>query len=90
MSYRIDFKPAAARDLERLPAAAAKRVARAIDRLGTDPRPRGVKELQGKAEHIFYRVRVGDYRVIYQVYDDRVLVLVVRIADRKDAYRLQL
>ena len=90
MTYGIEFKPAAARDLKRLPIAAAKRVARAIDRLGTEPRPRGVKKLQGKAEHVFYRVRVGDYRVIYQVHDDQVLVLVVRIADRKDAYRLQL
>jgi mRNA interferase RelE/StbE len=90
VTYAIEFKPAAARDLKRLPLAAAKRVARAIDRLSTDPRPRGVKKLQGKREHAFFRLRVGDYWVINQVEDDRVVVLVVRIADRKDIYRLEL
>jgi mRNA interferase RelE/StbE len=90
MTYTIEFKPVAARDLKRLPLAVAKRVARAIDRLSTDPRPRGVKKLQGKGDHVFYRLRVGDYRVIYQVEEDRLVVLVVRIADRRDIYRLEL
>jgi mRNA interferase RelE/StbE len=90
MAYAIEFKPAAARDLKKLSAPAAKRVARAIDRLGTDPRPRGVKKLQGKGDHVFYRLRAGDHRVISQVEEDRVVVLVVRIDDRKDIYRLEL
>lgn len=90
MTYAIEVKPAATRDLKRLRSVAAKRVARAIDRLGTEPRPRGVKKLQGKGEHVFFRLRVGDYRVIYQVEEERAVVLVVRIADRKDIYRLEL
>ncbi len=90
MAYAIEFKPAAVRDLKRLPVAAAKRLARAIDRLSSDPRPRGLKKLKGKGDHVFYRLRVGDYRVIYQVEEERVVVLVVRIAGRKDIYHLEL
>ena len=73
--------------LARLP---ARRLGNAIEALAEDPRPRGVKKLHGKGAHIFYRLRVGDYRVIYQVHEDVVLVLIVRIADRKEIYRLEL
>ena len=90
MAYRLEFKPAALRDLKRLPKPTNRRLAKSIEALAEEPRPRGVKKLQGKAERVFYRLRVGDYRVIYQVHDDVVLVLIVRVAGRKEIYRLQL
>ena len=57
-----------------------------IDELAENPRPAGLKKLKGPAG--FLRIRVGDYRVIYCVHDDVLIVLVVRIAHRREAYRL--
>jgi len=56
-----------------------------MDLLGKEPRPKGVKKLTGAED--LYRIRVGDYRFVYQILDDRLIVLVVRIAHRKDVYR---
>ena len=88
--YRTELKPAALRDLNKLPGEAIRRITAAIDALALEPRPSGVKKLQGKGRQVFYRLRVGEYRVIYQVHDDAVLVLVIRIGDRKEIYRLEL
>jgi mRNA interferase RelE/StbE len=90
VTYRIEFKPAALRDLKKLPEAAVRRISIVIDGLAKEPRPDGVKKLKGTGKHVFHRLRVGNYRVIYEVHDDAVLVLVVRIADRKEIYRLEL
>jgi mRNA interferase RelE/StbE len=60
------------------------RIRSAIDGLGMDPPPRGVVELAGRDD---YRVRVGDYRVVYAVDDGELLVLVARIAHRREVYR---
>ena len=56
-----------------------------MEALADDPRPTGCKKLAGRTNH--YRVRVGDWRISYAVYDDRLLILVVEIAKRGDAYR---
>ena len=56
-----------------------------MDGLAKEPRPKGVKKLSGADD--LYRIRVGDYRVVYQIRDDRLIVLVVRIGHRKDVYR---
>lgn len=85
MRYTIEFRPAAARDFRKLPADIRLRLAKKIDALATAPRPDGVKKLAGEAE--FYRVRVGDYRIVYQIEDARLVVLVVRVGHRRDAYR---
>ncbi len=60
------------------------RIAAAIDGLAEDPRPRGSVELAGRND---YRVRVGDYRIVYAVDDDERLVLIARIAHRREVYR---
>ena len=60
------------------------RIAAAIDGLADDPRPRGSVKLAGRND---YRVRVGDYRIVYAVDDDERLVLVARIAHRREVYR---
>lgn len=84
--YRISLAPAAVRDLKRIKdATQLRRIAAAIDQLMVDPRPFGVKKLAGDDE--LWRVRVGRHRIIYQIEDDQLLILVVRIRDRKDAYR---
>ena len=56
-----------------------------IEALGTDPRPRGRQELSASDD--LYRIRSGDYRIIYQVQDDRLVVLVIRVGHRRDVYR---
>jgi mRNA interferase RelE/StbE len=82
--YRVEFLPSAARTLSKLDDAVRRRIARRIDRLASDPRADAVK-LRG-AENI-WRARVGDYRIVYQVEDERLTVLVIRIGHRRDVYR---
>ncbi|MEX2547268.1 MAG: type II toxin-antitoxin system RelE/ParE family toxin [Chloroflexota bacterium] len=84
--YAIDIAPRAKRELAKLPRDAQRRIARSIYRLALERRPRGAKLLSGMAERI-WRLRVGDLPVLYEVYDDRLVVLVVRVAHRGEAYR---
>ena len=84
MSYRVELTTAAARQVKKLPRPARARVLDAIEGLAQDPRPHGAKKLVG--ENTAWRVRVGDYRVIYDVFDDELVVTVVRAAHRRDVY----
>jgi mRNA interferase RelE/StbE len=83
MPYRIDFLPRARHELAKLPRIVGERIACAIDDLEYDPRPHGCKKLINRDA---WRIRIGDYRVIYQIHDNRLLVLVVRIGHRRDIY----
>jgi mRNA interferase RelE/StbE len=83
--YRITLARSARKELEAIPAKIQDRILAAIDDLQTDPRPRGCKKLKG-ADDLF-RIRIGDYRVIYEVSDEEVAVLVIRIRHRKQAYQ---
>jgi mRNA interferase RelE/StbE len=83
--YKIELSPAAERQLERLPSKMRERILAAMARLEQNPRHQGVKKLSG--EHEMYRVRVGDYRILFEIEHDRLLVLVLRVARRDDAYR---
>jgi mRNA interferase RelE/StbE len=83
--YEIRLAPAAARDLARLDRRMQRRVATAIDRLAREPRPAGSTRLRGSDD--IWRVRVGKYRVLYQVRDAMLLILVLRIGHRSNAYR---
>lgn len=86
MPYRVDVTPHAVKDLERLPKAAQKRVARWLDLLAEDPRCPASKKLEAAAD--LYRVHAGkDHVIVYTLRDEAVLVLVVRIAHRSEAYR---
>lgn len=85
MSYKIEFSRKAERQFKDLTNQIQKRLKPKIDALAQNPRPRGVKKLEGEDE--LYRVRVGDYRVIYQVRDDVLIVLVVSLGDRKEIYK---
>lgn len=82
--YNIEFAPAAARQLRKLPPEAQLRIAAVVDKLGNNPLPSGVKKLS--SQDALYRVRVGDYRVVYQFHSGKLRVLVVRVGHRKDIY----
>jgi len=85
MTYRIEVAPAAIRQLRKLDPAARRRLQAAIELLADDPRPSGAQKLVGGAGE--WRVRTGDYRVVYEVHDGVLLVLVVAIGHRRDIYR---
>ena len=83
--YTVVLKPAAERALKKMAQPTLRRIAKAIDNLGTDPRPSGVTALQG--EPGLLRIRVGDYRIIYIVRDDVLTVLVVTVGRRREVYQ---
>lgn len=83
-NYRVFIKPSAVKELELVPPKDRRRLASRIERLATDPRPHGCEKLTGREA---YRIRQGDYRVVYGVDDDAREVLVVKIGNRRDVYR---
>lgn len=83
--YQIEITPSALKQLSDLPRKPRERIAAHIEALGFEPRPRGVKKLSGEDD--LYRIRVGNYRVIYAIRDDRLIVIVLRLGHRKDVYR---
>ncbi len=85
MKYKLKIRPRALKSLEKIQRADQARIIRRIDGLANEPRPDGVKKLKGAVD--LYRIRTGDYRVIYQIKDDILLVLVVRVAHRREVYR---
>lgn len=82
-TYRIEFAPAAARQFRRLTKQIQKRLRPKIDALATDPRPVGVEKLTDIENT--YRVRVGDYRIVYEIRDRDLYILVVKVAHRREA-----
>lgn len=85
MRYRIEVTRAAERDLRALPDNLLKRVDVKILSLAANPRPDGVRKLAGSDS--LYRVRVGDYRIIYEVQDRAILIIIVRVRHRGEVYR---
>ena len=83
-SWTIEYANAARKELKVLPQRDAQRVRDAIGALATNPFPPGCKKLHG--EDATYRMRVGDYRVLYEIHEKEVLILIVRVRHRKDAY----
>jgi mRNA interferase RelE/StbE len=84
MAYEVRITQAAEKALKKLEAGVRARLYAKMMELGNDPRPSGVKKLEGEE---LYRVRVGDFRIIYAIQDKELIVLIVRVAGRKDAYR---
>jgi mRNA interferase RelE/StbE len=83
-SYRVELTPVAQRSLRRLDRQAQRRVQAAVELLATDARPPGAKALQGRRGYL--RVRTGDYRIVYAVRDEVLLVLVVALGHRREVY----
>lgn len=87
--YELRITALAAKELDALPRKKDREaVASRIRALADEPRPRGAVKLSG--EQALYRVRQGRYRIVYAIEDDRLIVVVIRIKDRKDAYRKDL
>jgi len=84
-TYRIEWKPSAFRELRRLDRQIIPRVIKPIEALAINPFPSGVRKLHGG--EMIYRLRVGDYRVVYEVYSDHLLIEIARVRHRRDAYR---
>ncbi|WP_024298434.1 type II toxin-antitoxin system RelE family toxin [Methylomicrobium lacus] len=85
MAYKIKFTPAADRQFAKLIPERKRAISDALMRLAENPRHHGVIKLSG--EHDLYRVRVGNYRVIFQIEDDVLYVVVVKIGHRKEIYK---
>jgi len=84
-SYRVDFSRSASKELRKIDKKWIPKIVEAAEALGADPRPNGCKKLVG-SDHT-YRIRVGDYRIVYDIQDTALVVLVVRVRSRGDACR---
>lgn len=84
-SYRIDYAKGVDKDFRKIPKKFADRIASSIDKLSANPRPVGFVKLVGFGYE--YRIRVGDYPIIYQINDSVLVILVIEIAHRGNIYR---
>ena len=82
--YRLEFTPGADRQFRKLPKQLQARLRPHIDALAQNPRPSGAEKLTGEGNA--YRLRVGDYCILYEVQDKVLLVLVVRVGHRREVY----
>ena len=85
MSYRVVIRPSAERDLARIDPSHRRRLAAKIDALTQNPRPNGCVKLTGSAA--LWRVRVGDYRIVYSISDVVQIVEIIHVAHRREIYR---
>lgn len=83
--YKVLISKTAERQLKKLPIDPKRKIAALISSLSIEPRPFGAKKLSGM-EHT-YRIRAGDYRIIYDIFDREVIVSVLKVGHRKDIYR---
>lgn len=83
--YTIELAPKAERALKKIAKDLQRRIIRALLSLEKEPRPKGVKKLSGELD--LWRIRVGDHRMVYQIQDEVLTVLVVKIGHRRDIYR---
>jgi mRNA interferase RelE/StbE len=85
VKYTILYRPSVKREMERLDAPTARRIDAAILALSDHPRPPGCLKLSGPSG--LWRIRVGDYRIVYEIRDRQLIVLIVAVAHRRDIYR---
>jgi mRNA interferase RelE/StbE len=82
--YRILFRKSVSRDLRRIPIKDIRKILQTVESLSENPRPPGSEKLSGQEK---YRIWQGDYRIVYEIRDKEIIVVVVKIAHRRDAYR---
>ena len=82
--YEILFKESVWKDLKRIPKGDLKKNLSRVEKLGDDPRPMGCEKLTGEE---LYRVRQGNYRIVYSIQDNELTVWVIKVGHRKDFYR---
>lgn len=83
-NYQIEFTTSASKQLKKLPKEQQSRIQAKIDELADNPRPDGVVKLTNSEN---YRIRVGNYRIVYDIFEDILLISVVKVSHRKDVYR---
>ena len=85
MTYSIDFRPAVLKSLKRFPKKELIRIKKRIEELGQNlPDPNTTKM---KGNNSFHKIRTGDYRIVYEIHNDRVVILIVKVGHRKDVYK---
>jgi mRNA interferase RelE/StbE len=82
--YKIYFKKSVWKDFQSIPKKDLKKIMKVIESLSKDPRPSGCRKLSGKER---YRLRHGQYRIIYSIQDDEISIWIVKVGHRKDVYR---
>ncbi len=85
VSYNIKWKSSASKELRKFPKPIIAKLMSAVDDLAKEPRPDGVRKLT--ASQNTYRIRVGDYRIIYNIFEERLVIEIIKVRDRKDAYK---
>jgi mRNA interferase RelE/StbE len=85
MTYQVSLTPSAVRQLKKLPPTIQPLIWQALESLALDPRPDGVVKMKG--EESTYRVRLGDYRIVYEIQDRELCILVIKVGHRRDIYR---
>ena len=84
-SFSIQWKRSTKKDLRKIPRTEVEKIVRAVGKLSKNPRPESSKKLSGS--EYTYRIRVGDYRVIYEIHENEVVVQVIKVGHRRDVYR---
>ena len=85
MEYSIEVRPAVLKSLKRFPKKDLVRIKKKIEELGQNlPEPNTTKM---KGNNSFHKIRTGDYRIIYEIHEDRVVILIVKVGHRKDVYK---
>lgn len=84
-SYQIEWKRSAVKELRKLPRLMISKVVAAVDDLTSNPRPEGCRKLVGSEDT--FRIRVGDYRVLYNIFETRLIIEIIRVGHRKDVYK---
>lgn len=84
MAHAITYVASAAKTLRKMDRPTARRILEAVERLAEEPRPPGCLQLKGGAGEM--RIRVGDHRIIYEIHDDTLVILVLRIGHRREVY----
>ena len=85
MSYTVQLAPAAKRQLGKLERSIQERIVRCLEKLEKDPRPPGVDKMEG--DESTYRIRMGEYRIVYEIRDKILVVLVLKVGHRREIYR---
>jgi len=82
-NYKIEIKKSAAKEISKLPKVEVQRIVNKIQTLSEDPRPNGCKKLSGNEK---YRIRIGVYRVLYSIMDEKLVIYIVKVGHRKEIY----
>ena len=82
--YRIEWRSSTKKDLRRISKSEVQKIIESVEALSKQPRPNGSMKLSGS--DFTYRIRIGNFRVIYEIHDDVVLIEVVKVGHRKDVY----